>query len=296
MKLSDFDSESFTMDIVNDGYFDYLGPFSKKFRNKLVFIQDEKNINNVIENIDTITCIICSSNLKDQIPQDLGIAISKNPALSFYKLHNYIAQENPYYQILPESFISQSADIHHTAFIDDNVTISARCTIHPNVTILKGTILEEDVIIGPGCVIGGKGLRYLRIDNEILPIAHVGGVILKKGVEIHSNSCIDKAVYPDYTIIGEYSKIGNQVQIAHNVLVGRKCIIAGCSMISGSTVIGDDVWIGPNATVSNNLTIGQSANITLGAVVTKNVPDDMTVSGNFAIEHSKFINFIKTIR
>jgi len=67
-------------------------------------------------------------------------------------------------------------------------------------------------------------------------------------------------------------------------------------MIGGSTIIEDDVWVGPNASISDNLFIGDSANISLGAVVTKNVARGMTVSGNFAIEHSKFIDFIKSIR
>jgi acetyltransferase-like isoleucine patch superfamily enzyme len=56
------------------------------------------------------------------------------------------------------------------------------------------------------------------------------------------------------------------------------------------------VWIGPNATIASEITIGDRANITLGAVVTRDVAADQHVTGNFAIDHKKFIAFLRTIR
>ncbi len=67
-------------------------------------------------------------------------------------------------------------------------------------------------------------------------------------------------------------------------------------MVAGSAKIGDDVWIGPSASVSSGVEIGDGASITLGSVVTKNVAPGQRVTGNFAIDHDKFIAFLKTIR
>ena len=72
-------------------------------------------------------------------------------------------------------------------------------------------------------------------------------------------------------------------------------MISACSCVAGSAKIGSDVWLGVNSTISDRIIIGDYARISLGAVVTKNVPENVTVSGNFAIEHHKFLNHIKTL-
>jgi len=88
----------------------------------------------------------------------------------------------------------------------------------------------------------------------------------------------------------------NLVHIAHGAAIGSKTRIAANAMIAGSVTIGENVWIGPSASISNGIIIGNNAEITLGAVVTKNVPENGHVSGNFAIDHHKFLEFIKKIR
>lgn len=61
-------------------------------------------------------------------------------------------------------------------------------------------------------------------------------------------------------------------------------------------MIGDNVWIGPGVTITNGIEVGNKASISIGSVVTKSVNDGSTVTGNFAIDHSKFIEHMKTIR
>ena len=64
----------------------------------------------------------------------------------------------------------------------------------------------------------------------------------------------------------------------------------------GGSKIGDDVLIGPSASITSGLTIGDGAFITVGSVITKDVMAGTRVTGNFAIDHQKFITFIKSIR
>lgn len=44
--------------------------------------------------------------------------------------------------------------------------------------------------------------------------------------------------------------------------------------------IGDNVWIGGRAIINPGITIGNNAVVAAGAVVTKDVPDDVVVGGN----------------
>ena len=43
--------------------------------------------------------------------------------------------------------------------------------------------------------------------------------------------------------------------------------------------IGDDIWIGGNVTIVPGVTIGQNVVVAAGAVVTKDVPDNVLVGG-----------------
>ena len=78
--------------------------------------------------------------------------------------------------------------------------------------------------------------------------------------------------------------------------IGRACLLGAHAAITGSVVIGDEVWVGPNATISSALTVGSQAAVSLGSVVTRDVPPGERVSGNFAITHNRFLSFIRSIR
>jgi len=164
------------------------------------------------------------------------------------------------------------------------------------VTVLPHTIIGDEVILRAGSVIGAQGFEFKRIGESILPVAHAGGVRLSDRVEIQANSCVDRSIFGGFTEIGEDTKLDNFVHVAHNVKIGKRCLLAAHAMIAGSVTIGDDVWIGPSAAVSSEITIGDGAYVTLGSVVTRDVAAGQRVTGNFAIDHDKFIAFLRTIR
>lgn len=211
-------------------------------------------------------------------------------------MHNFLANHAFCYHILPKTSISNNATIHKTAFIDTYVRISDNCVIHPNAVVLRGTILEEGVSIGSGCIIGGEGFQGFKTDKKIISMIHTGGVIIKKGAEIQSRSCVDKGRFSDSTIIGEDTIIGPQVHIAHGAIIGNKCNIGASAMIAGYTHIEDNVFVGSNASLSDAIHIGNSARIFPSAVVTRDVPNDASLSGNFAIDHRKHANFFSTLQ
>jgi UDP-3-O-[3-hydroxymyristoyl] glucosamine N-acyltransferase len=105
---------------------------------------------------------------------------------------------------------------------------------------------------------------------------------------------VAKGILPtDVTYIGNDVKIDVQVYVGHGDVIGDRTLIAGGSVIAGNVTIGADSWVGLNATVSNRIHIGEKARVSLGSVVTKDVKDGETVTGNFAIEHGAFIRELK---
>ena len=286
----------FPFTVVRDGQFERLGFVSYDIKAMLVYLESDKYIERLLNN-PGITCVITKKDLAHYIPEKMGIALAENPRKAFYTLHNLLAGQTEFYGTKSDSKISGKARIHRTAYIaDKDVQIADGVVIEPNVTILERVIIERDVIIRAGAIIGSEGFEFNLMGSEMMSVAHAGGVLLHSGVEVQSNSCIDKAVFGGFTEIGEDSKIDNMVHIGHNVHIGKRCRIAALAMLGGSTTLGDEVWVGPSACISSEIKIGDRANITLGSVVTKDVASGQKVSGNFAIDHKKFIEFIKSIR
>lgn len=294
MKISKIKNRG-AIEVVTDSEFESLGFITHNNPKQLVFIEEKKYIPILLRN-SNISCVITTEELSSSMHEGLGISISRNPRKSFFEIHNYLAKNTDFYGKSFKTEIEESARIHPTAFIaEKNVRIGKRCYLGPNVSILENSILEDEVIVRAGSVIGTEGFEFKHIENEIIPVIHRGGVLLHHRVEIQANCCISKSIFGYFTEIGSETKIDNLVHIAHNVTIGRRCLLAACAMVAGSVIIGDDVWVGPSASISSEVNIGNSASITMGSVVTKDVVAGQKVTGNFAIDHNKFIRqFVKS--
>jgi len=224
-----------------------------------------------------------------------GLCACENPRLLFFKIHNYLSSKDGYKRELSKTTIGNNCKISPLSFIaDNNVSIGDNTVIEEFVSIKENTTIGSNCIIRSGCTIGGEGFEYKRDGDEIYPVIHSGGVTIGNNVEIQHQCTVDKAVFPwDDTVIGEFCKIDNLVHIAHSVKLGKRVLMAANALISGRTTIGDDVWIGATATISNAISIGNNARVNIGAVATKNVDDNQSVTGNFAIDHMKFIRNLK---
>ena len=296
MRLSKLRTSSGVLLAVRrDGHFDSLGLISHNMPRQLVYVESSQHAA-LLPAKKNIACAITSPKLARLVPKWMGLAVSKDPKRAFYETHNYLAKHTAFYGKSFTTEIAADARIHKTAFIEEkNVRIGRRCEVGSNVSVLEGSILEDDVTLRAGVVVGSEGFQFMRFGQEVLPIVHAGGVLIHRGVELQANCSVSKSVFGGFTEIGEYSKLDNLVHVAHNCKIGNRCLIAACAMIAGSARIGDDVWIGPSASISSEITVGDGASVTLGSVVTKDVPPGKRVTGNFAIDHEKFISFLKKI-
>ena len=295
MKLSECPKDLFIVE--RDGIFESLGILKHRKEKGLSFLES-KDYLEILLNNPTLSCIITSRDLADSIPSHLGIAISDSPRVSFLKLHNYLATSSFFYKrkIFGTS-VDGSATIHPTAEISaTNVFIGKGCQIGPYVVISENSVIHDDVIIRSGSVIGTEGFYPKRLGADIFMGVHTGGVIIHDRVEVQANCGISKGIFGGSTEIGSDSKMANFVDIAHDVKIGQKTFIAAGTVVSGNTTIGNEVWIGPNCTITNNVEIFDNATVSLGSVVTKDVPSQTRVTGNFAIDHVKFLTFLKNIR
>ncbi len=296
MKLSEINNIDSVI-IINDGHFDNLGLLSHVDENLLVcfYNLDYKDVflNNV-----KISCVITSEEIYNQLDlSNYGVVIAESPQEIFYEIHHFLIEKTEFYGLKFQSIISPSAKIHTSVYIsENNVVIGDNTIVEPNVTIHENTVIGKNVVIRSGSVVSTEGFEFKNNKEGWYAIKHAGGVKIDDSVEIQANCTISKSVFRSDTVVGKDTKLDNLVHVAHNVVIGERCRLAAGVIIAGSVTIGNDVWVGPNATISSEIVIEDDAQISLGAVVTKNILNGQKVTGNFAIEHSKFISFLKTLR
>ena len=109
-------------------------------------------------------------------------------------------------------------------------------------------------------------------------------------VEIGNNVKIGSLVHIDYDVkIGENTKIEGQAyipplsRIGKNVFIGPAVVLTNdpypmCDKMIGVT-IEDNAVIGARAVIKAGVTIGKNSVVAMGAVVTRDVPEDSVVIG-----------------
>lgn len=144
-----------------------------------------------------------------------------------------------------------------------------------------------------------------KITSEINNSFHTAGEIrelfsLLTDEEIDDGFALFPPFYADY---GKNIKVGKGVfinsgccfqdqggiEIGDNTLIGQQVVIATLNhdflpekrgnMTPSPVKIGKNVWIGAHATILPGITIGDGSIIAAGAVVTKNVPENVIVAG-----------------
>lgn len=297
MLLSEFEDKVSKIKVMNDAEFDRLDyANSKKFKGKiLTYIKDEIYLKNIYLN-PNITCIIVTKEIYPMLNNySFGLVVSEDPKEAFLKIHNLMAAKSN--DFLFESRIETSSTIFDSNNIaKNNVIIGKNCYIESNVIIYPNVTIKDNVIIRSGSIIGCQGFHFFRKNGEILPIITSGSVLIESYVEIQHNSCVDRGVIGGETIIRKNCKIDKFVHIAHDCEIGEATLIAAGVRFGGVTKVGKNCWIGLNATISNGISISDNCKISLGSVVTKDLDENSHVSGNFAIDHEKFLSNLKLIR
>ena len=258
-----------------------------------IFIDDEKYASDISNEVTmVITCPTLEQRLQSA---QYGLCVIDKPREFFFALHNYLAMQEGYRRSAFVTEIGKDSSVSQMASISpSNVRIGRQVLIEEFVVIRPNTSIGDYSVIRAGSVIGGQGYEFKRSNGSIMSVEHAGGVVIGSHAEIQHNTCIDRAIYPwDDTIIGDYSKLDNLIHIAHAVKIDCNVMVVAQSGIGGRTKIHADAWIGFGATVSNGLEIGHRSRVNIGSIATRDVANNHSVTGNFAIDHARFIENIK---
>ncbi len=226
-----------------------------------------------------------------------------------------------------ETEIHQNAYVHESVTIGKGTNIGAGCYVgkgvslgdgvklFPNVTILddcsigngtiiwSGTVVRERCEIGHMCIIhsnttiGADGFGYTPREDGmgLVKIPQIGNVIIGNGVEIGSNTCVDRGKFSS-TIIGDGCKIDNLIQIAHNCILGRSVIIAATTGLAGGVKVGDGAMIGGGVSIKEQTTVHTGASVGAGSGIMNDVPAGKTVLGYPAFDSRETLKMWLALR
>jgi UDP-3-O-[3-hydroxymyristoyl] glucosamine N-acyltransferase LpxD len=289
-------AQCFDLQLLRDCDFAYVSKIPSRLERRIVPCSKSSHISEALAS-SGIVGIITTSELCEQVPAALGLAISENPVAAAMALHEHIS-------IIPDfqwkSFKSQihpSAIIHRGAYVaDTDVVIGEGSVIHPNSIILPRSIIGKNCSIGPGTVVSTDAFEINLFTSPHRILRQSGGVRMANNVDVQAKCTLVRATFGGFTELGQETKIDCQVHFAHDCITGKRVRIAACAELSGRVEIGDDCFIGPNVSISNGIKVGSRSKVTIGSVVTRDVTEDTTVTGNFAVEHKKWLNFVRSLK
>lgn len=259
-----------------------------------------------LEGCSASACII--SKMPENVNGSMAFIISSNPSLSYAKIAEYLHPSDKYEEFVSDkASIGRNVDIGKGCYIEPCAVICDGAKIGQNTFIGANSYIGRNVVIGNNCVIGqsvtvshsivgnnvkmfpgvrvgqdGFGFATDKSTGRHVTIPQLGRVIIEDGVEIGSNTTIDRGAGPD-TIIGAGTRIDNLVQIAHNVNIGKGCVVVSQVGIAGSAKLGNYVVLGGQVGVAGHLEIGDMVSVAAQSGVIKNLDGGAVYGGSPAI-------------
>jgi UDP-N-acetylglucosamine acyltransferase len=190
------------------------------------------------------------------------------------------------------------------AVIDKHALIDASAKIADNVSIGPFTVIGAGVEIGEGTWIGPhaviKGPTKIGKNNKIFQFASIGeaaqdiryngeptkleigdGNVFREFCTVHRGTVQGRG----RTVIGNDNLFMSYTHVAHDCVVGNKTIFSNNASIAGHVTVGDYAYLGGMVGVHQHCAVGAHSFAAGGAIIFKDVPPFVTVSGYPAEAH-----------
>lgn len=176
--------------------------------------------------------------------------------------------------------VDRSPDL--TAPFTDVVLLAGEAAFDRWMADYGGTVSTFAVTIGGSagrdrCVIAKslmqRGLRPITAVHQRAWVAD--SARLGEGCQILAMAAISEQAR-----LGRHCIVNTNASIDHECALGDGVHVMPGATLAGCVTVGDFATIGSNATILPRLTIGSGAVIGAGAVVTRDVPDGVTVIGS----------------
>jgi len=152
-----------------------------------------------------------------------------------------------------EIALDDDVEIGPLCLLDGRIRIGARTRLIGHVTILGDTEIGAENVIHPNAVIGDDP-QDLTYSGERRRVVISDRNVFREGVTIHRGSARG-----DYTAIGSDNFFMQNAHAAHDCRIGDRTIIAGGALLAGWVEVGDGALVSGNCVVHQYVRIGRLA-------------------------------------
>lgn len=280
---------------IRDGAFSYVGKIPTNLPRRLVPAVKPEHILSAARS-DGVAGVITLPGQEGLVPSNLIVATASDPVSASLRIHEALCEIDGFLWRHFDSEVHPTAKIHPSAVVAErDVRIGPNVHIGPTSVVLERTVLDERVQIGVGVTVGLDAFEIFEEANPRRILKQAGGVWIESGTTILAKSTLVRATFGGFTRIHKNAMIDVLIHVAHDAIIGEGATVVACAEISGRCELGEGAYIGPNACIRNGVKIGRNATVSMGSVVTRDVADDATVSGNFAVDHQDWLQFVKSL-
>ncbi len=188
------------------------------------------------------------------------------------------------------AIIDEGTVILDQVFIGPNVHIGKNCILYPGTRVLRDCVIGDNCILHANSVIGTDGFGFLPDEQGTYhKVPQVGNVLIEADVEIGSGTTVDRATMGS-TLIRRGVKLDNLIQIGHNVEIGVNTVIAAQAGVAGSTKIGANCRIGGQVGFAGHLTIADGTNIQAQSGIARHIRQpNQALGGSPAFGHTDWL-------
>lgn len=284
------------LQVLRDAEIAYAGKIPTDLEGRVVPAVKPEHLKHV-KNFRGIAAFVVLPDLIELVPAQFGLAVSEAPQAAIAHIQEGLSSMEGFQWESFETKISPSAVISQGAYVAPNdIVIGAETYIGPNAVILPRSIIGKHCYVGAGTVIGMEAFDQVPGALERRLLRQSGGVLIEDNVTIQANCTVSRSTFGGYCTIGSGSLIDALVYVAHDCTIGQGVTICSSVSISGRVQIGNGAYLGPQCAISNGVTIAEQSTVSIGSVVTKNVDSNSRVTGNFALPHEKWLEFLRNIR
>jgi len=183
--------------------------------------------------------------------------------------------------------IHESSIIHPSAEIDNDVEIGPFCIIGEKVKIKAGSKLLSHVVLRGPTAVGKNNIFYQfctigedtpdkKFKGEETTLEIGDENIFREGVTVHRGTIQDKST----TIIGNKNLFMAYAHVAHDCIVGNENVFANNSGIAGHVIVGNNVTIGALTTIHQFCQMGDHSFAGMNASITMDIPAYIKVASN----------------
>jgi UDP-N-acetylglucosamine acyltransferase len=186
--------------------------------------------------------------------------------------------------------------------IDPRAVVSPEARLAADVTVGPFTVIGAGVEIGPRTIVGPhaviNGPTTIGADNHVFQFASIGDAPQDKKYRGEPTRLAigDRNVFREFCTVNRgtthdegVTRVGNDnllmayAHVAHDCVVGDNTVFANCATLGGHVEIGDWVILGGLSAVHQFCKVGAHAFLAGGAMVRRDVPPYLIVSGDPAV-------------